>query len=355
MDLGGDISGGLPPLSELLAWTTHHLIDGATCMEGTADRWESIFTGMWQDVHTIDWQGETADATRARLTSDKNQVSGGAEKLRAGARVARPAASDVLSAQNRLRYAIEDAAEAGFNVYDDGSVEDTQVGGGADRQIQAQQFATTIYSRAKHLVGVDTHVSRRLNDTVGDIGNYFVFDEPDGVQLVDYHPPLSPGAPFPETPDQAGNDAIGADGGAGGGPPQEPGLPPPGLRPPAEGELTPGEPSRAKERRKGAIHLWDKHGGEWRYHPEDSDHNPHWDYNPHDRNNPEWEQIPIGGAPPMKPEPLPPPSQSPISISEPNLSPVEKAGIAAVAVGGGIVSGLWWLAKHAAHPFATSP
>lgn len=181
-------------MSELLGWTIDHLIAGATQMEATADRWETIFMSMSRDVHTVDWHGEAADAARLRLTSDKTQVSLGAEKLRAGANVARAGASDVLSAQNQLRYAIEDAQQAGFNVYDDCTVEDIDAGGGATRQAQAKELATKIYSRARHLVGVDKQVSHRLNQTVGDIGNYFNFDEADNpatgrkpeVHLVDH-------------------------------------------------------------------------------------------------------------------------------------------------------------------------
>jgi hypothetical protein len=307
----------LPPLSELLAWTTDHLIDGSAYLEATADRWETIFTSMWQDVHTIDWEGQAADAARTRLTSDRTQVSGGSDKLRAGAKIARAGAPDVLSAQNRLRYAIEDAAGAGFVVYDDCTVEDTQVGGGADRQAQAAQFATEIYSRAKNLVGVDSHVSQRLNETVGDIGNYFNFDESDGtgagdaadehnngVQLVDHRVPLAPG-------NQAGNDATDADGGAGAEPPPAPGLPPPGLRPPVEGELMQGPASKARPRRFGGQSLYDENGGEWRYDPGDRPgdrwHNPHWDYNPHLPNDRGWRNIQIGDLPPRKvvPDPLP--------------------------------------------------
>jgi hypothetical protein len=82
-------------------------------------------------------------------------------------------------------------------------------------------------------------------------------------------------------------------------PPPVRGRAPEGVHPPVEGPLTPGPPSKAREQRKGAEHLWDDQGGEWRYHPEDSSHNPHWDYKPPGKNT-EWQQIPIGGLPPMK-------------------------------------------------------
>jgi hypothetical protein len=120
------------------------------------------------------------------------------------------------------------------------------------------------------------------------------------------------------------------------------------------GKLTPGPPSRSKERRRGGTHLWDENGGEWHYHPDDSRHNPHWDYNPHNRPNPEWEEIPIGDLPPEKetPGPLPaagPPPQSPIVLSSPPLSPQQKQDLGAGAVAGGVLGGLWVILSKLPH------
>jgi len=80
------------------------------------------------------------------------------------------------------------------------------------------------------------------------------------------------------------------------------GLPPDGLVPPVRNpdKLKKGPPSRKKPRERGEEHLWDEDGGEWRYSPEDKYHNPHWDYNPHDQPNSPWQNIPIGGKPPLK-------------------------------------------------------
>ena len=82
-------------------------------------------------------------------------------------------------------------------------------------------------------------------------------------------------------------------------PPPVRGRAPDGIDPPVDGPLTPGPPSKAREQRKGAEHLWDDQGGEWRYHGEDSSHSPHWDYKPPGKNA-RWQQIPIGDLPPMK-------------------------------------------------------
>ncbi len=44
---------------------------------------------------------------------------------------------------------------------------------------------------------------------------------------------------------------------------------------------------------------YDPNGTEWRYHPEDNWHNPHWDTKAPGKGTP-WEQEPIGELPPVK-------------------------------------------------------
>ena len=84
--------------------------------------------------------------------------------------------------------------------------------------------------------------------------------------------------------------------------PSQRGLPPEGIDPPvARPDLCRVSPaSRPAERRRGGCSLYDEHGGEWRYHPGDRYHNPHWDYNPHDAPNSPWRNVPIGGVPVLK-------------------------------------------------------
>ena len=78
------------------------------------------------------------------------------------------------------------------------------------------------------------------------------------------------------------------------------GLPPEGVSPPTDSAVKPGPASRPSERDKGGQSLWDEKGGEWRYFPEDRDHNPHWDYTPHDKPSSPWQNEPIGQLPPRK-------------------------------------------------------
>ena len=80
------------------------------------------------------------------------------------------------------------------------------------------------------------------------------------------------------------------------------GLPPDGVQPPVDNPsgVKEGPASRPSEREKGGKSLWDEHGGEWRYAPENKHHNPHWDYNPHDSKSSPWQNIPIGDLPPRR-------------------------------------------------------
>ncbi|WP_186245983.1 hypothetical protein [Mycobacterium simulans] len=95
-------------------------------------------------------------------------------------------------------------------------------------------------------------------------------------------------AELPPAPDPAGE------------PPGE-GLPPAGVTPPVEGNLTVGPPSRPSQQARGGESLWDEHGGEWRFDPRnDRWHHPHWDYNPHDTPNSQWQNVPIGDLPTHK-------------------------------------------------------
>jgi hypothetical protein len=165
--------GPLPGISQLLAWSTEHLTEGADFLDAAAGRAEAAVIGVWQDLYTVDWRGETADAARARAGSDKEKVSPVGVDLRQGARIAREGASNVLSAQNSLRYAVEDARDAGFNVYDDGAVEDAGNSATAEeravRQAQAEALAGKIQQRAMQLVSLDQQVGERVTATTASV------------------------------------------------------------------------------------------------------------------------------------------------------------------------------------------
>jgi hypothetical protein len=87
--------GSLLGLSELMAWPTEHLTDAADNWTATANRWYQVFTQIWQDSLSVDWQGNTAEQLHARTYADKAKVSGLADQLYAAATVARSGASDL--------------------------------------------------------------------------------------------------------------------------------------------------------------------------------------------------------------------------------------------------------------------
>jgi len=65
-------------------------------------------------------------------------------------------------------------------------------------------------------------------------------------------------------------------------------------KPPVDGEVKEGEPSRSKPKSRGEKSLYDEDGGEWRVHKPDKFHpKMHWDYNPHDNLSSSWEDIPM--------------------------------------------------------------
>ncbi|MBO0880037.1 MAG: hypothetical protein J2P17_06655 [Mycobacterium sp.] len=302
-----DVGTPLPTLSQIRGWDTEHLSQAADDWEAEAQRWETAYEQDYQRLADTDWQGQGREAALERAGLDLVKVRGPAWQLREAATAARYGFAQQNGAKELALDAVADAERAGFSPTEDLSVTDRQTGGSAAvraaRQAQAQALAAQIRHRAALLVASNQETATKITAAAGNIGE-FCFDEPpgaattrspqkdNGIQPVDNKiwkqdpPPPPPSRPHP-------------------------GLPPEGLRPPVEGALKPGPPSRSKERRLGREHLWDENGGEWRYHPDDTGHNPHWDYNPHDRPNPEWKQIPIGGLPPEKGTQNPPASPVP--------------------------------------------
>jgi hypothetical protein len=91
--------------------------------------------------------------------------------------VARSGASDVDAARSQLRYAVENARSAGFEVGEDLSVTDQMSGGSAAqrvaRQAAVQAFTGNIGERAAQLVSVDAQVAGRITAAVAGVGNTF--------------------------------------------------------------------------------------------------------------------------------------------------------------------------------------
>ncbi|BCP05886.1 hypothetical protein P6281_16310 [Mycobacterium sp. 5-140-3-2] len=160
-------------LSQILAWSTEHLIDAAAYWTQTADRWEDAFLTMRNQAQAITWHGAGGDALRQRTGADVSVVSGKADQLRQAAGIARNGASDISAAQRRVLYGVEDAQNAGFTVGEDLSVTDTRSTSPAElatRQAQAEAFAADLRLRAEQLDGADTKVSGQLTAATAGLG-----------------------------------------------------------------------------------------------------------------------------------------------------------------------------------------
>jgi hypothetical protein len=340
----------LPTLSQIRNWDTEHLGQAADDWEAEAQRWETTYEQNYQRLSETDWTGQAREAGVERAGLDLVKVRGGAWQLREAATAARYGFAQQNGAKEWALDAVADAEQAGFRPTEDLSVTDRQTGGSAltraARQAEAQALAAQIRHRAALLIASNQEIAAKITAAAGNIGE-FSFGEPNsiaatgstpkpnGIQLVHNKTWKQDPPPPPPSP-----------------PRQQPGLPPEGIRPPVEGELKPGPPSRSKERSLGRQHLWDENGGEWRYHPDDRWHNPHWDYNPHDTPNRKWDEIPIGGLPPLKETPDPPATPAPIYTPPPgepiiSLPPIshDDAAKAGAATGiTGIAGILAWLA-----------
>ncbi|WP_085197407.1 ribonuclease domain-containing protein [Mycobacterium fragae] len=168
---------GVPGLSALLDWPTEHLTEAADHWEAVGERSYGVAHQVWRDAMSADWQGEAAEALRTATHADMQTTSAVVDQLQAAASVARGGASDLDAARARVRYAVEDAHTAGFQVGEDLSVTDRMTGGSAAqrvaRQAAAQAFAGDIRQRAAQLVGLDAQVAAKVTAAVAGVGNSF--------------------------------------------------------------------------------------------------------------------------------------------------------------------------------------
>ncbi|WAC90195.1 hypothetical protein [Mycobacterium sp. Aquia_213] len=211
---------GVPALSALLSWPTDHLTEAAAHWDSVSERSYGVAQRVWRDSMSVDWSGEAAEKLRSATHADLQTTSAAVDQLQAAARVARSGASDLYAARSRVRYAVEDARAAGFEVGEDLSVTDRMTGGSAAqrtaRQAQAQAFAADIRQRAAQLVGLDQQVAGKITAAVAGIRDTFPqnpsFGSPpkdNHVHAVDNHwkqdpPPPGPYDPNPRYPGRNG-------------------------------------------------------------------------------------------------------------------------------------------------------
>lgn len=214
------VAAGVAGLSALLDWPTDHLTEAAAHWETVGERSYAVAHQVWRDSTSVDWRGEAAEALRTATHADLQTTSAAVDQLQAAARVARSGASDLHAARSRVRYAVEDARTAGFEVGEDLSVTDRMRGGSAAeraaRQAAAQAFAGDIRQRAAQLVGLDAQVAGRVTAAVAGIGDTFpqipapaIPPRSNPVRAVDNHtfkqnpPPSMPVDPKDMTAEQA--------------------------------------------------------------------------------------------------------------------------------------------------------
>jgi hypothetical protein len=168
---------GVPGLSALLTWPTAHLTEASAHWEDVAERSYVVAQGVWSDALGVDWSGKAADVLRTDTHADLLTISGVVDQLEEAATVARGGASDLDAARSQLRYAVEDAHSAGFEVGENLSVTDRMAGGSAAqmaaRQSAAEAHAANIGGRAAQLVSVDAQVATRITAAVAGIGSTF--------------------------------------------------------------------------------------------------------------------------------------------------------------------------------------
>lgn len=168
---------GFASVSQLLAWPTEHLTQAADHWETVGARSYGVANEVWRDALSIDWHGEGAGALRTATQADMMTVSDVADQLQGAAKVARGGASDLYAARSRVRYAVEDANAAGFDVAEDMSVIDRSAGGSAAqraaRQAQAEALAADIRQRAAQLVAMDQQVAGKITAAVAGIRDTF--------------------------------------------------------------------------------------------------------------------------------------------------------------------------------------
>jgi hypothetical protein len=167
----------VPGLSALLSWPTDHLTEAASHWEAVSERSYGLAHGVWSDALQSDWRGEAADALRTTTHSDMLTTSGAVDQLQDAASVARRGASELDAARSQVRYAVEDARSAGFQVGENLSVTDRTTGGSAAqraaRQAAAQAFAGEIGGRAAQLVSTDAQVAARVTAAMAGVGSTF--------------------------------------------------------------------------------------------------------------------------------------------------------------------------------------
>lgn len=151
---------------------------------------------------SVDWTGQASEQLRARTFGDMTTVNRIGDRIEQAAKTARAGASELYAARSHLRYAVEDAHSAGFEVGDDLSITDPGACRSpmtmASRRALAHNLALDIRQRAMQLVSLDQQVAARITIAFAELRTMLFDDVParpreegrepprrNGIQLVD--------------------------------------------------------------------------------------------------------------------------------------------------------------------------
>jgi hypothetical protein len=183
MAAAAPLPGGWPTLSELKASTFSHLGQAADWFDRIADKTESAFEELAQEVRCpggVEWEGAAGDQAVNQAGIDLTKVRGRGWDCRDAAQIARRG-QEWLEAGKRLALdAVDDAERDGFKVGEDYSVTDTRESSRreqlAERQAQAQAHANFIRHRVAELVANDQHITGEFRAATAGFGT-MAFDE----------------------------------------------------------------------------------------------------------------------------------------------------------------------------------
>lgn len=175
---GVPLSGGLPTLSELKSSSFSHLGQAADWWDQIANKTESTFQEVAQQVRRpggVEWEGAAGDAAAERADADLFKVRGRAWAWQDAAAIARRGQDQLEAGQRSALDAVNDAERDGFQVGDDYRVTDTRRSTSseqlAERQGEAEAHSSYIRHRVAALVANDQHIANELRTATADFGN----------------------------------------------------------------------------------------------------------------------------------------------------------------------------------------
>jgi hypothetical protein len=157
----------MPTQSQVKAYTTDHLVSAARHWDDTAGNWEAVFTRVRDQLGSIGWEGDAADAAIQASHMDAAKVATHADQLRAAAKMASRAADELRLAQRDILNSVGDITDQGFSVEEDWSVTDQSSGirsySDVTRLAQAQAFAAELGTKLAAFMAQESATAAQLS------------------------------------------------------------------------------------------------------------------------------------------------------------------------------------------------